>query len=629
MKNRGGKLFSFLLILFFATGFFIFPKVSLASEKDLVITEIMFDPQGTDSEHSDWIEIYNPNKDKIIITKDKFGLIDESKEDMKLGKDGTHYLNCHKIKSDLEIKGGDFVIIVEDEEEFKSDYPKLESQIIDSTFSLSSEGDSVRLSDSKCAVDSFFADVSFSESWGAKNNGKTLEKIKYDDKYSKNSWQESFIRGGTPGEKNSDETIAAKYKNKIIINEIFSSPDTKKGEREFVEIYNKSADEISLSDWSIIDDKNHENYFSESLKANELKIAPGGYKYIEGSLDLNNGEDSVKLKDENGNVVGSIKYSSGKERLSYNFDGKSWHWSRFITRGRKNRLNGLPQVKIEKEKEIYKNIFASFSVEAKDPDKDKLKYTWDFGDGHRSYLKDTRHKYEKSGEYTVLLKVFDGSEKVTKKFSVTVNKFPNYKKAIEIMEIMPNPKGKDEKSEYILIKNKSKDEISLKGWSIATGSKNLYNHPITGDIAIGSGKTKKIGRSECKFTLGNKESKMELRSPDGEVVDEIGYKLDKSVKDDAIYQKTEDGWQWLNNEIEQEAETEQENKILAQNNKENAYLNTSEANNIPQVLGAETNRGRGETEAFLSSEERGLWKGLFLIINQRLSQLVSFISSFI
>lgn len=68
------------------------------------------------------------------------------------------------------------------------------------------------------------------------------------------------------------------------------------------------------------------------------------------------------------------------------------------------------------------NIFdASFS---KDADGDNLTYAWDFGDGETSEGAKVNHTYNKSGSYTVMLKVSDGTTVSTDTLSVKVNESP-------------------------------------------------------------------------------------------------------------------------------------------------------------------------------------------------------------
>jgi len=328
----------------------------------------------------------------------------------------------------------------------------------------------------------------------------------------------------------------------IKINEIYPAPDTKNGEEEFVEIINSSGKEIDFSDWVIKDSKGTKGKISKHEKN-------GNFYVFYGSFSLNNDSngDTVFLHDKNGNLVDSQKYSSTKSAHSFSFDGSSWRWTSLSTPGGENSFDKILSGKIILPKKIYKNTYAYFDVLADD---DAKKFTWNFGDDHKSYLKKTKHKYEKTGKYKGSLKITgDGEDKVYE-FEVKVEKYNAPK--IRIKSISPNPKGSDTKNEWIEIKNESKDKINLKNWSIATGKEKLVNHPIREDFKIKKGKTKKLTKKICAFTLGNEKTKIELRDPSGKVVQKIKYdrKKDK-IAEDEIYEKNKNNkWVWNAGNVE-------------------------------------------------------------------------------
>ncbi|EKE16005.1 MAG: Extracellular nuclease [uncultured bacterium] len=134
------------------------------------------------------------------------------------------------------------------------------------------------------------------------------------------------------------------------------------------------------------------------------------------------------------------------------------------------------------------------------------------------------------------------------------NVFENYSyPAVKITAVNPNPKGVDSKLETITIKNNSKEEINLLGWSIATGWEKLYNHPINLDFEIKPGKEKELTRKFSAFTLNNKKTKIELRYPDGKVAYEMKYKNKEGIKEGEFYvKKKKGGWKWI--VLEQESE---------------------------------------------------------------------------
>jgi hypothetical protein len=433
-NNNKNKLIYILAMPLIWSAVFIFSDLcsaETADYKDLIITELMYDPKGADTSQTDWIEIYNPTLTSVTLKKDLFGIIDEEK--LELASDKIHYLNCHKIESDIDIEPKNYIILADNKEKFTSAYPDI-TNIFDSTFSLSSEGDFLRLSNDRCAT--FFVDFSWENSWGGKDNGKTLEKNNFDQKYSQESWQESCIDGGTPGKENSQKSDCPAAEEKI----------------------NTS-------------------------------------------------------------------------------------------------------IKIEKDDEIYKNIYADFEVEYSGAT-DETKYTWSFGDGHKSYLQKTRHKYEETGTYQASIAI-RGDKKDFQSFVVEVEGYSAPK--VRIINLVPNPKGKDSK-EFIVIENKSKKKINLKGWSIATGWKSLVNHPIRDDFILKPGKSKKLTKKICAFTLNNSQNKIELRYPDGEIAQKLKYNRKKDkIEDDEVFEISGKSWAWnksQNDTEENQNDTENTNPPL-------------------------------------------------------------------
>lgn len=332
------------------------------------------------------------------------------------------------------------------------------------------------------------------------------------------------------------------YSNKILLNELLPAPSS--GNDEYIELYNPTAEDIDISGYVLKDASKSGKYvFPEGSLVgtnNYLVVYKKDFKFA-----LNNsGAESVTIFSPDEQVVSKVSYSGSKTNVSYNFDGVAWRWSKLLTPGTKNKFNNLPEVSKKKDNKIYANVYADFSAKGHDKDKDKLKFVWDFGDGHKSYKKETRHKFKKPGKYKVTLKVSDGSEDKIETFNIKVEKFPRSK--VKIVSVSPNPKGKDSDNEYIVLQNKSKKKINLKDWSIATGSKKLYNHPILEDFIIEPGKSLRLTREFSKFSLNNKKSKVELRYPDGKVAHDFTYdKKKESVAEDEIYTKESGAWAWV------------------------------------------------------------------------------------
>lgn len=393
----------------------------------------------------------------------------------------------------------------------------------------------------------------------------------------------------TPGQKNvitapdSDKTNSGNRNNNdatenisssegIYLNEIFPNPK-KNLEEEYIEIANGESGPIDLYGWQLKDISKNRGYkFKE-----HIIIEPGEYLAIyksQSKISLNNSNESVYLYNPEGNIVSSASYEQSQKDASYNFNGESWCWSKYLTPGEKNKFDSKPSVKIKKIKHAYKNIYTKFFAKAKDKETKKLKYIWDFGDGKKSYLAKTSHKYLDIGKYTVTLSVSDDSQTIEKSFTLTVKNYPQ--PDLEIIKIVPNPVGNDSNSETIDLKNNSGKKINLDGWKIATGSvEKLYNHPISNGIILNPGETKVITREMSRFILNNKSGKVQLVSPDEKTADEVEYEKEKITEDEA-YIKINGKWQWIKSEIKNENTSNNETK-----KEENA-----EKDNSGKILGA-------------------------------------------
>ncbi len=547
IKNKLYFLYIFLTLSILLPVFFVFIRNTFAQNGHLIISEIMYNPAGSDTDR-EWIEIYNPTDKKISISKDLLGLIDEKEEKDESGKLQN---TCHKFEDDLEIDSKDFAIIGNKKSAFENDYPDNKALFLDSTLGLGNTEDSIKISFDRC--ETWETEIEYSSAWGGKDN--SLEKIDLSGKDEKDNWQTSYISGGTPGKENSTKPPPKNYSNKIRFNEILPNPKGTDAGSEWIEFFNFGNDTEDLKNWKL-EDKNGKMHILDEQNNDSLKIKAGDFLVIDPNnfnISLHNTSDeSISLFDPNGEKIDSFAYKSEgvKENVSYNFFEDNWYWSRFLTKNKENKLNNLPQIKTTKDKKIYTDVYAKFSASGKDADGDELKFTWDFGDGHKSYLKETKHKYKEKGEYAVTLKIFDGSQEKIETLSIKVEDYPETK--IKIIGLSPNPKGKDLDMEYILLKNKSKKKINLKNWSIATGWNNLYNHPINKDFIIKSGQSKKLTRKYSLFTLNNKQTKIELRYPDGSIAHKIKYSKDK-IEEDEIYTKEITGWTWKAPETTKEA----------------------------------------------------------------------------
>lgn len=518
LKYQAVLLLSVLLI-------FIWFGVSLAFNDSLIITEIMYNPDGSDT-HEEWIEIYNQTDQAIDLSGWKF-----------FESGVNHSLTL--AQGSFILSADERAVIAKDATKFMEEYDGFTGILLDSSFSLSNEGEELAI---KNKAGEIVAQANYSKDLGGNDNGFSLELDKG------GSWRQSYVLLGTPADENSAEDAEDEpeptpepeiYSDEIWINELLPNP--KDGEDEYIELYNNSDEKIELKNWSLHDaSKSGEYIFSEkdAIESEEyLAVYGETFKFA-----LNNGGDEkITLYDPNKKRVFEVAYKSSKKGVSYNFDGEKWHWSSFLTPGTENIFEEIPDGKIKIDKKVFVEVFANFEVVGLSK---KAKVTWDFGDGHKSYLQKTKHKYKKTGKYEASVKYSEGSEDVTEKFTIEVEKIKHPE--VKIVAVNANPVGSDTKNETITVQNKSGKKINLKGWSIATGWKKLVNHPITEKIEIKAGKKKEITRESSKFTLNNKKAEIELRYPDGKTAYKMKYKKeDKGIAEGEVYVKEKGGWTWV------------------------------------------------------------------------------------
>ena len=426
-----------MITLVLLLGFFIFQKNISAKEKvDIIITEIMYNPEGSDSK-KEWVEIFNASKEDIGLID--WILVESSKKDVK-----------HKIKleqGDKKIKPEKYAIIAENAGEFLKNHDDFKGSVFDSSFSLNNNNEKITIKNIK-------EDIGFSteyfKKWGADGNGYSLE---LDDSV----WRESYIKNGTPGKENSKKPDPIEYEKTIKINEIFPNPKkSPEGKYEFIELYNYGDNDVDLKNWKL-EDKSGNNFELEDV------LVSGKYLSFYGAVSLNNTGDKITLKNPNGEKVEKMEYKNSQEGFSYSFnkDKNKWEWSSFVTPGEKNK--------------------------------------------------------------------FDKKKK--------------YSSKIKINEILPNPKGEENKDEFIELHNYGSKKIDLEKWILKDSSK-MGKYVFSKNKNIKAGGFLKIYRKEFKFALNNSgKETVYLLDPNNKKVFNISY---EGAKENISYgfDKVNNSWRW-------------------------------------------------------------------------------------
>ena len=283
----------------------------------VVINEIMFNPRAG---YCEWIELYNTTADTVSILG------------WRLSDVLTTPTEDTIATSSAVIPPEQYLVVARD---------TLPVQGIGDTHyivckygTLNNSQDGVVIKDSRGAV---IDSVLYNSDWNVRA-GKSLERISASVASNDSlNWLFSYdVHGGTPGKKNSIESIQSGSPGALAINEIMYEPGS--GNAEFVELYNTSADSILLNAWKLTTANKNNFYITDSV----LHLPPKTYfvvcsdsvvllKYSSlqnftckcilqsSSLGLLNSNASIVLRDAYKNAVDSVYYRS------------SWHNPNFTT----------------------------------------------------------------------------------------------------------------------------------------------------------------------------------------------------------------------------------------------------------------------------------------------------------
>ena len=148
-------------VLIFSITIYILFLWPLNLNAQIIITEVMYNPDGTDSGR-EWVEIYNSGSESVDIT------------DYKLLENGTnHRLSAHNPSDvdNLIVNAGGYAIIADNPTKFLIDYSN-KGLIIDSAFSLKNTGEEISIVDS---LDQVIDSFNYLPELGADGTGNSLQ----------------------------------------------------------------------------------------------------------------------------------------------------------------------------------------------------------------------------------------------------------------------------------------------------------------------------------------------------------------------------------------------------------------------------------------------------------------------
>ncbi len=429
LKYKNKNILYLCCLAAFLGGFFVWPNFSQAAATDIVISEIMYDPAGSDTDN-EWVEIYNTGADAVTI-------VDGSGADSWRFFDGSNH-TFTLAQGSLTIAPGGAAILASNGAKFITDHAGYSGAVIDTVMSLNNTSDTLKLSADKGAT--FFGGITYQNTWSGGGDGKSLEKINLTGGNEQGNWQGSSADGGSPGTAatsspaeptpdTSQTTSPAPSSGgnasatepaangatvdpaKIKISEIYPNPATA-GESEFIELWNSGHQTISLEGWKLGDS-------AKITTLGKISLVPGEFYALYDNttkISLNNTKETIALYDANGRLIDKIDYSLTVKGQSLTFDvlKQVFVWSAQTTPNSYNivaKANEPPQPRITFDYNPAapgEEIIVS-AEESTDPDDDPLTFSWRIGDSFQANGPRFAFKFPAPGAHLVSLVAGDGN----------------------------------------------------------------------------------------------------------------------------------------------------------------------------------------------------------------------------
>ncbi len=300
------------------------------------ITEIMFDPAGSDTDR-EWIELFNSTDHDISIDS-HWRIFDGSNHTISVG-------------TGVIIHGGEYIIISSEPSVFGSEYSGLAGTVLKSALSLNNTGERVEV-----RYDAIMCSgVDYTVPQGTES-GFTYEK-------KESGWGIGGILGGTPmreyeassggdgGDEIADtnetgvppqQTSAQKttewqLNNLVHFNEIYFSDNG-----SWIELLNGSTSTINLNGWVLRAGANE--YMINDIDFSNTILKNGEYFLIPAEISgirKNTKNSVIELFNNKNELVENINYGAYKEGQTYGIIDERWKWYENPTRGTKNSLKAL------------------------------------------------------------------------------------------------------------------------------------------------------------------------------------------------------------------------------------------------------------------------------------------------
>ncbi|MBI5411828.1 lamin tail domain-containing protein [Candidatus Peregrinibacteria bacterium] len=563
------------------------PQIVLSESSQIIISEVMARGSEVNPDKDDWIELYNPGDEEVVLTNWEIRGVTKGGKWIKITEEPnraiqphdffviSHYTDSRSSALDVSPQINKSSIEIRDDLPLDIEIRNAEGVTADhATYPLTPpppEGADpnprlYRSLERVWPIQDGTQETNWSVATQVTNLKSEFQNTFATPKAPNSSWPK-------PEEPPTPPIIPTAPS--IIINEIFPNPKNKDAENEFIELKNSGTVDIDLSGWELDNgntDDDRSYIFADAgrnyhLNPNEFFVLYSN----ETNIALGDDGDGVELSDDDGNQVDSYFYAPAAAGQSWGrnpTNQNEWLTLNHPTPGKENIDNNQAPIALIREQGGTQYMSVNLTGEdSSDPDGDALTFLWTFEPGATNEKKNPgEYTYSQEGPKTITLSVKDefgletisahdfeakpaSSRRHREKFVETrdlasipegddpllandlipavQSHFP--KQFLRIKSALPNPAGKDEGKETITLWNPQSEGITIENWCLQTG--NAKKICFAADAVIAPQQTFLVDQKQFNFSLKNKEDSLNLLDPAGNSIDTLNW---KDAKDDML-----------------------------------------------------------------------------------------------
>ncbi len=297
-----------------------------------------------------------------------------------------------------------------------------------------------------------------------------------------------------------EDIVLANYGD-IVFNEVVSNPSDGK---EWLELYNTTANAISLAGWKISDG-------SSVIYEPTGEIASNGFFTIETNNRLNNPGDAIYLSDAGGKSISQLIYGD---------------WA--------NAVVSAP----EKGQSIVRDASGNYQIST-------------------TPTKNAANLFTKSPATA------DDSVNSVSATGTPIQNPDDIKNYISIIELLPNPADSDTENEYIKIRNAADSDIDMNGLYLDDAEGGSRPWKITAGTIVKAGGDLTFFRSKTGLALNNDADTARILDKNKNELATVEY---ENAPAGEIYIFQNKKWQWIGVKTEQQTSAAAGNQTSAKSN---------------------------------------------------------------